>query len=242
MRVYLNRFLLTCCLLLCWQHFSVYGQVIQGQTFDAADNKPLEDVVITNIFTTTDKIADKTGRFSIEAQAGQLVEFRKEGYKVLRVRIPQGKLPVFKVVMEKYDPSIAHFENNGSPDYKADSIKYALIYKKELEYPQLSGLDVVRHPFSAMSKKNQQIWAFQKEFAATQQQKYIDYVFNDQLITALTGLTGDSLQIYRKMFRPSYNLLRSMNDYVYFNYIKRTVTLYRQRGIRARQSPSRLTH
>jgi hypothetical protein len=218
------------------------GQTLQGQLMDIDDNKPVDNVIITNIYTDANGKSDKDGKFAMTVSAGQLIEFRKEGYQVIRVRIPQGKLASYcKVGMKKYNAAVPMFENSASPDYKSDSIKYAQLYKRELEFPQMTTVQVLQHPFSAMSKRSQQIWAFQKEYVWYQQQKYIDYVFSDKLIISITGLTGDSLQRYKQMFRPTYEQIHSMGEYNFLLYVKRTVDAYRKRGIRAKMSPQRST-
>ena len=205
----------------------------------------MADVEVQNMYTQEAASSDGEGKFTVNVTKGQLISFSKEGYKVLRVRIPQGNLPAyFKVVMERLrpvadeSPALAY----GEDAYKADSAKYYGLYKRELEFQELKGLDVIRHPFSAMSKRNQEIWAFQKEYHFYQKQKYIDFLFNDHQITKLTGLRGDSLQVYKQMFRPTYEQLRSMGEYGFYTYIKRTATAYRKRGIRAKSSPARGTN
>lgn len=224
-------------------HGLSYGQTIQGQIIDVSDGRPINDAAILNIFTDNGVLSDNQGRFSLPAGKGQLIEFKKTGYKIIRMRLPQGTLPAFfKVVMEKNSVELDAFEVTGaSKDYKTDSARYHQLYKEAIDYPQLTGLDMVRHPFSALSKHNQQVWAFQKEYEWYQQQKYIDFTFNIKVVTAVTGLKGDSAQAYIQMFRPTYAQLRSMNEYMYYNYIKRTVTAYRERGIRAKSPPSRST-
>jgi hypothetical protein len=224
-------------------HGLALGQTIQGQIIDVNDGRLLSDVAIQNLFTENGVLSDDMGKFSLPATKGQLVEFRKAGYKIIRIRLPQGALPAFfKVVMEKTPVVLETYEVTGaSKDYKTDSIRYHQLYKEAIEYPQLTGLDVVRHPFSAMSKHNRQIWAFQKQYEWYQQQKYIDFTFNTKVVAAVTGLKGDSAQVYIQMFRPTYEQLRSMNEYTYYNYIKRTVTAYRERGPRAKFPPSRST-
>lgn len=221
-----------------------YGQTMQGQLTDYEENRAVSEVIITNIHTNEVTTSDKDGKFSIAVTGGQLLEFKKDGYKVVRFRLPQGRtVSFYKVGMQRYNPSVPQFENMAAPDYKTDSLKYALLYKKELEFQQMSTIQAIQHPFSALSKRSRQIWAFQQEYAWFQEQKYIDYTFNDNLITSLTGLAGDSLRVYKQMFRPSYTQLRNMDEYTYFGYIKRTVTAYRKRGTRARTSPPvRVTH
>ena len=87
-----------------------------------------------------------------------------------------------------------------------------------------------------MGEKKRQIWAFQKEYNYWEQQKYVDYTFNERLVTNLTDLKGDSLQIYLKKFRPSYEQLRNMNEYTFYFYIKETAELYRT-GYRRKYTP-----
>lgn len=220
----------------------VCAQTMQGNIYDVEDSKPIADVFVRNIYSGMHMHSDAGGSFAVEVEAGELVEFHKEGYKILRVRIPPGKLPsYFKVMLQKKGTDVIDYVHarGAAPDYKTDSIRYYSLYKHTLEYPRLTGLDVIQHPFSAMSKKNRQIWAFQEEFEFYQQQKFIDYTFNPKLINHITGLEGDSLTMYMEMFRPTYEQLRSMNEYTYYNYIKITADAYRRRGIRARSAPAR---
>jgi len=232
------------CTVLYWLAMNGYacGQTIQGQIIDVSDNKPLEDVAIQNIHTETGVRSGDDGKFMLDAGKGQLVEFRKEGYKVLRVRLPNGTFPAyFKVVMEKQNTQPVYDPNGPPKDYPSDSAKYYALYRREIEYPKLTGMDAIRHPFSAMSKRSQEIWEFQKEFEFYQQQKFIDYTFNPKLVNTITGLTADSLHVYMQMFRPTYQQLRSMNEYTYYNYIKVTAAAFRERGIRAKMPPNRGT-
>jgi hypothetical protein len=228
-------------LLLCMVCPIVYAQSIQGQILNAEDGKPLTDVSVQNLFTDAEITCDDNGRFTIAVTKGQLVEFKKDGYRILRVRIPQGNIPAFfKVVLEENVPTPTELVG-ASPDYRTDSLKYYRMYKKELDFPQMKGLDAIQHPFWALSKQNQQIWHFQKEYVWYQKQKYIDYNFNEKVVENLTGLRGDSAMQYMQMFRPTYEQLRSMNEYNFYNYVRKTVVLYRERGIRAKMNRSRAT-
>lgn len=239
MRGYITLF----SIMVSWMaHAIVCAQPMKGHVLDVNGGKPVEGVTIYNIYTEERIGSDKDGAFTVTVDEGQLVEFRKEGYKVLRVRIPQGKRPsYFKVMMQRSGTDVVDYMHTrgAAPDYKTDSLRYHALYKESLEYPKLSGLEVLQHPFSAMSKKNRQIWAFQDEYRFYQEQKFIDYTFNHKLVSTITGFEGDSLQTYMELFRPTYQQLRSMSEYTYFNYIKRSAEAYRQRGIRSRMTPAR---
>lgn len=219
------------------------AQNIKGQVVDLQQGYSLENATVFNIHQKTTTYTGTDGIFNISVSGDDLIEFSKEGYKTYRVRIPKGSLPpFFKIGLEKpsVDPNIAA---SGPPKtYRDDSLRYYYLYKRELDFQKFSTIDMLKHPFSAMSKHNRQIWAFQDEFSWFQEEKYINYTFTEKLVTGLTGLTGDSLQSYMRMFRPSYNELRSMSEYTYYGYIKKTVDLYRKRGERSRMSPSRSTH
>jgi hypothetical protein len=212
-------------LLFCLLAFTGFGQIVmKGTVTDAADGKRLANISVENIYSRLGTFTDTGGNFTITVDRGQLVEFRKLGYKTTRVRIPQGSVPpYFRVIMEKGAFELAEvLVRDRYRDYKTDSLRYREIYKRELEFPELTGLDVIRHPFSALSKTNRRIWAFQKEYNAFEQLKFVDYTFNDRLITNLTGLKGELLQEYRTRYRPSYEMLRAMTEYQFYDYIKRT--------------------
>jgi hypothetical protein len=212
---------------------SSFALMIHGDVSDRFSYEMLGDVAIVNIFTNENTISNSHGQFSIDVTSGQLLEFRKPGYKVLRVRIPEGNIPsYFRLFMVQGMVDIPEGTPYYFRDYKKDSIRYHDLYKTYLEFPQLTGLDVIRHPFSAMSKRNRQIWAFQKEYNLFEQEKYIDYTFTEKLVTSLTGLTGDSAKTYLRIYRPTYEQLRSMNEYTFYSYVKNSVEAYRGKRLR----------
>ncbi len=216
-------------LLLLFCSFFSHGETIRGEVIDLTERTILTFVNIQNIHVGISTSTDDSGRFSIAATAGQLIEFRKLGYKTVRFRVPPGKLPeYFKITMQQGPIELPETEvAGGIRNYKKDSIRYHELYKNALEFPELTGLDVIRHPFSALSKRNRQIWAFQKEYNYFEQEKYVDYTFNENLVTNLTGLSGDSAAVYLKKYRPPYEMLRSMNEYTFYTFIKQTVELFR---------------
>ena len=114
-------------------------------------------------------------------------------------------------------------------DYKHDSMRYRIAFKKQLDYQTVTGWRAFQSPFSALGKTNQQMISFQKEYEWLERQKFVDYTFNEKLIANLTGLKGDSALKYMKQYRPSYEMLRSMPEYDYFAYVKKTVAMWRQR-------------
>lgn len=206
------------------------AQVIKGEVADRETGKAVDGVTILNIHTTLAVITGETGSFIIAASSDQLLEFRKPGYQVARVRIPKGIVPpYFKILMQPGYKTEREVLAGGKGSYRDDSIRFHELYKHELDFPRLSAFGSIQHPFSALSKRNREIWKFQESFTATEREKYVDRTFNAQLVSRFTGLSGDSLNYYMVRYRPTYEALREMNDYTFFNYIKRTVHSYRNR-------------
>ena len=209
------------------------AQTIKGEVADRNNKLPVSGVTIQNVYTSLQVNTNDDGGFIIAASKDQLLEFKKQGYQTVRVRIPNGIIPpYFKILMEhgitKMDDVLASNENRYN--YHDDSLRFHELYKHELDFQKLSAVGSIAHPFSAMSSKNREIWQFQETFAEAEKEKYVDKTFNPALITKFTGLTGDSLKYYMVRYRPSYEELRKMNDYSFFTYIKKTAVIYRGRS------------
>ena len=204
---------------------SIIGIVIDG------NGAPISEVAVSNIHSGQKLLTPTDGKFTIGVKAGQLVEFHKIGYKTARVRIGSGALPPYYRIM--LEPGVQELQEvvirNHFQDFKHDSLYYRELFKKELDFPVLTGWRAFQSPFSAMGKTNQQMIHFQKEYQWLEQQKYVDYTFNEKLIAQLTGLKGDSAQQYMRRYRPSYEMLRAMPEYDFFSYVKQTVCIWRER-------------
>lgn len=206
------------------------GQAITGMVTDATSNVALSEVIVYNIHQDAGLTTDVNGQFRIAAAPGQLIEFRRVGYKTARIRISTVAAPFYRILLEPGVQELDEVEvHDYHWDYKHDSLRYRDYFKKQLEYPVLTGWRAFQSPFSAMGKTNQQMISFQREYAWLEQQKYVDYTFNEKLIANLTGLRGDSAQQYMSRYRPSYEMLRAMPEYDFFTYVKQTVAIWRQR-------------
>jgi len=227
-----------CIFILGFVYTSCPAQSIVGVIVDNITKKPIDNVNIENTFTGFGMLSDDQGKFFIAASHGQLLEFRKPGYKTVHVRIPDGTIPpYFKIILQAGPVEIPPYQLANK--YQRDSLKYRQLYEHELDVRRMNGLDVIQHPFDAMSKTKREIWAFQDDYKETEKQKFVDNSFTPELITRLTGLTGDSLTYYMRRYRPSYEQVRNMNEYSFYNFIKHAADLYRSRG---KSSPYRTSH
>jgi len=224
-----RRLVIFCIFFMGLLHAKCWGQSIIGEVVDMDSKASLKDVNIENVYTGLGVLSDANGKFAVIASKGQLLQFSKEGYKTVKVRVPEGDVPsYFKIIIQKGVKQLPADDLLAKNDYRSDSIYYHNLYKHELDFPKETGLDMIEHPFSALSKKNQETWAFQKDYTENQKQKYVDFTFTPELVSSLTGLTGDSVQFYIRRYKPTYDQLKNMGEYNLFNYIKHTVQRYRE--------------
>lgn len=208
-----------------------FAGIMNGKVVAYVSDAALAEVSITNVHTGKEVITTGTGMFEMEVKKGDLIEFRRAGYELARVRVKSDLLARYYYIQLQLTPTT--IENQLMRDYftdaKIDSIKRRELYEQALGHYKLTGLDIIQHPFDAMSKKNRMIWAFQKNYEIWEKDKFVDYVFNDRLIVQLTGLDGESIELYKKMYRPPYDLIRGMKEYEYYTYIKETVKEFKIR-------------
>jgi len=216
-------------LILSWQ---CPAQVISGVLLDRETGEPMGMVQMTNIHQSITIFSDSMGQFTIKANRGELLEVRKVGYRMTNIRIPKGFVPsYFKILMDKTVLlSTDIYASSQLTQYQKDSIRDHEIFKSALNLPRLNTIESIEHPFSALSRSNREKWAFQESYAYFEKEKFIDFNFTPQLVTSLTGLTGDSLVVYMRRFRPSYEAVRTMKTYDFYSYIKKSVDFYRSRS------------
>ena len=196
--------------------------IIKGDVRDLDSGNYVENVNVKNVFTQKGMTIKKDGQFQIEVKRGELIEFTKIGYQTVRVRIQSEKEPDFyKITMDKAPIMLREVDIRGKPlDFKKDSIRYRETYDLVLRKPRRDEVDMRSMPLAMLSKKTRQEWAFQEMYEAWEQQKYIDFTFNERLVSRITYLKGDELNYFMKLYRPTYEFLRTASDYEYLDYIK----------------------
>jgi hypothetical protein len=118
--------------------------------------------------------------------------------------------------------------------YRYDSMENRDEYRKIFDYePDYLGqgqggaglnLDML---FGA--RRNRQMLALQRRLIEEEQDKYVDYRFNRTLVRRITGLDRPALDLFMKMYRPSYDYIKSCeNDYEFYKYIKDCSTYFRK--------------
>ncbi len=204
---------------------SVQGQsIIKGDILDITSQKPIEGVVIKNIHTNESATSESNGTFSIEVKSGNLIELTKDSFETLRIRIANDKSPsYYKLVLSKPQKNEVRDIYGHLIGYSRDSIEYYNTYAVILNGSKQGQNNAVGGAsLDALSKANRERWAFQIMYAKWENEKYVDFVFNKELINKITYLEGEELKQFMLIYRPSYKFCRSASRYEYLNYIKQS--------------------
>jgi len=207
---------------------NLFSKEMKGRVYDVKTNQPMSNVNVVNTFTERGMTTDSNGLFTLQVEKGHLIECRKIGFKIVRVRISSDELPYYNLGMREGAFDLDEVEIRGN-NHKADSIEKRETYKWAIDHYELTGLDAIQHPFDALSKRNKQIWAFQKRYQYFEREKFIDYVFNERLIKKLTAMDSTDINIYQRNFRPSYEQVKQWTEYEFMEYIKRSAAVYIKR-------------
>lgn len=96
-----------------------------------------------------------------------------------------------------------------------------------------AGLDIGSIVQLFQFRRNRQQKSFQQRLIQQEQDSYVDYRFNNQLITRMTGLTGTDLENYKKIYRPTYEFIIASSLVNFYTYILNTSYAFKaQRGIK----------
>jgi len=224
--VFVSRFLFLVCLLLSVR--TSFAILMKGRVYDMKTGQPMANVNVVNTFTELGMTTDSTGLFTLSVEKGHLVELRRIGYKIVRVRIETETLPYYNLGMKEGAFDLDEVEIKGN-NYVIDSIERRETYKWAIEHYTLDGLEVIEHPFDALSKRNRQIWAFQKRYEYFEKEKFVDYVFNAKLIAKLTQIDSAHIEEFRRIYRPPYEQIKMWKEYEFLEYIKRSGEAYLRR-------------
>ncbi len=79
-------------------------------------------------------------------------------------------------------------------------------------------------------KRNRSLAGFQKRLLEQEQEKFIDYRNSKALVRRLTLLTGNGLDSFIRLYRPSYTFTRFASDYDFQSWIKKAFVRF-QNGL-----------
>jgi hypothetical protein len=77
-------------------------------------------------------------------------------------------------------------------------------------------------------KRNKLNLAFQKRVIAEEEDKYVNYKFNNTLLTRVTGLRGVLLEKYKMQYKPGFEFIITATELEFYEYILSTAGKFKK--------------
>lgn len=226
---------------------NAFGQIIISGT--VYDSTKLYVVPGVDVYSTsgTRAITDSLGAYHILVKNTDSISFFYNGKPTIQFPVrAMTNYTSFDIslrvrVKEKYrllNP-ITVFTNSYQSDSLENRENYAKIFDREkpairstYEPGGPAGLDLDALIGMFRFRRNKQNLAFQKRLLQEEKDRYIDYRFSEKTVSRVTGLKGEALEKYRKLYRPSYSFIVNSTLTQFYEYILNTsYNFKKQKGI-----------
>lgn len=215
---------------------------IRGVVYDSSRNYPLQSVSVLST-SGTGTVTNADGAYEIEVNERDSIWFSY-------LNKPTIKFPVLKIVntlqfdisLQVNVPTLKEVKIRPK-NYKQDSMQNRRDYAKIFNY-QKPKLKAVTPQYGAAAgfdldeiinmfrfRRNRSITSFQKRLLFQEQDKFIDYRFSKALVRRLTLLTGNELDSFMLVYRPSYMFTKFAGEYDFQLYIKESLNRFKK-GLR----------
>lgn len=199
--------------------------------------------------------SDAYGRFSLSnIKPGDTITFSSIGYQELNhivYYVNNGDLDIY---MEQKTILLDEVKVSALRNYRADSLKFRKEFAKAFNYskPKFKDIFIAKNyssnaprPYyqgnnstaslisidvlsviSLLGKNRTTQSKLQQKLIKEEEERYLDNAFSKRMIQNLTGLEGDSLQIFMQLYRPNIDTARNMSEYEIIMHIKNSYREY----------------
>ncbi|HZE84794.1 MAG TPA: hypothetical protein VE035_10805 [Puia sp.] len=214
-------------------------QTLTGRILKKGGQEVLAGVTVYNFRKGRHNVSDIGGNYKIPAGIGDTVIFTSAGYLPDTLVVASYMLGESLVV--RLDPNVMRLPSlqvDEASNYQMDSMKrredYAFILNKKHPVKLMNGKrpgdgpGLSFSPIGYFSKNETRKRRLKKRLAQEEKDYYIDYKFPPARVAQLTGLRGDSLQLFLVRYRPSYPFCRTANNQDILFYINEKMKLFRK--------------
>ncbi|MBL0268212.1 MAG: carboxypeptidase-like regulatory domain-containing protein [Chitinophagaceae bacterium] len=210
---------------------------VRGTVYDSSQHYPLEAV---SVISTSGRgtVTNSEGVYEIDVLATDSIFFSYLGKPTMKFPIATiQNILQFNISLHVSIPTLKEVKIRPR-NYRQDSIQNREDYAKVFNYqkPKLKtvtpqygagvGFDLDEIVNMFRFKRNRSIANFQKRLLQQEEDKFIDYRFSKSLVRRLTLLTGNELDSFMRLYRPSYTFTKFANDYDFQAYIKQAHLRY----------------
>lgn len=223
----------------------LFAQItVSGNVYDSSRLYAVPDVMVYSTGGAT-AVSDSVGAYRINVSSKDSISFYYEGKSTIKFPVRDLKnyngfdISLRVRVKEKYkllNPVIV-FTNSYQQDSAENRENYSQIFGKSssgihstYDPGGPAGLDLDGLIGLFQFRKNKENKEFKNRLIEQEQDQYVDYRFSSKTITRITGLTGDSLEVYKKLYRPDYYFIISCTLAGFYSYILNTSYAFRKRN------------
>lgn len=200
---------------------------IEGIVSDFHTKQRISKVTIRNVRTNEEVYNNTKGEFSIEAEKGDALIATSREYFPDTVVVSMSPVILFHLkresiyidevsVVAKKDPD--EILKKAKTDYEK---AFRLSESGDLFSVGQNGAGLsINSIYSLFSREAKNAKRLKKLIENDYKDNVIEYKFSTQLVSRTTGLTGDELDKFRRIFKPSYFFIISCTQYELTNYIK----------------------
>ncbi|MGJ1324653.1 hypothetical protein ACR780_18385 [Sphingobacterium faecium] len=200
---------------------------IEGIVSDFHTKQRISKVTIRNVRTNEEVYNNTKGEFSILAEKGDaLIAISREYFPdtvvvsmspVILFHLKRESIYIDEVsVVAKKDPD--EILKKAKTDYEK---AFRLSESGDLFSVGQNGAGLsINSIYSLFSREAKNAKRLKKLIENDYKDNVIEYKFSTQLVSRTTGLTGDELDKFRRIFKPSYFFIISCTQYELTNYIK----------------------
>ncbi len=214
--------------------------LLTGKVRQKESRKILASVNVTNKTQQKVNVSDMGGNYRIAANAGDTIIFTFAGLRPETIIVDSRMLAEkdgYQVYLEPKSVLLPTVRVDRQTNYQLDSIKRREDYQKL--YPlhprklignetPADGVGIVIAPNDYFSARETQMRRLRRRLAEEEKEYYIDSRFPAVYVAKLTGLKGDSLQVFLVRYRPTYDFCRKASNEDIFLYINDKVRIYRK--------------
>lgn len=199
---------------------------VKGTVRDKETGRLLSGATIADINDGTLTLSNDSGQYTISVKDGDHLVFSYISYHSDTFTIDGiFNRQLLDVSLQKRSNQLAPVEVTAQrPDYTKDSMERRYWFGSIMDERKTHGLGAVASPISglydALSKRQKRKWRFQKIYDSFEEQHYIESRMPPLVVKQLTGLDGDSLDVFMYWYNPAYIFVRNATDYELYSDIK----------------------
>jgi len=213
-----------------------------GLIKDSVTQSRVAFTAITNINSRKTVISNKNGVFHLLLTENSLLSFAAVGYnfdtlRITREMLSNDTLTILLKPLTKSLESVTVYSKIKYNNYQMDSIKRRnefFLNKSDYAIPTFSngnsgsGIGFNLDHFYGREKRKRKVISL---FELMEQEQYINYRYNPELVFEYTELADDTLSLFMQQSRPNYNWLRThteKEDLLY--YINDQLKIFQQKS------------